>query len=39
MTGEVTAPGAAGAIREAFIAGTEPGVTFDVTRPETGENR
>ena len=39
MTGEVTAPGAAGAIREAFIAGTEPGVTFGVNRPETGENR
>ena len=39
MTGEVTAPGAAGAIRETFIAGTEPGATFTVNRQETGENR
>ena len=39
MTGEVTAPGAAGAIRETFIAGTEPGATFSVNRQETGENR
>ena len=37
MTGEVTAPGAAGAIRETFIAGTEPGATFTVNRQETGE--
>ncbi len=39
MTGEVTAPGAAGAIRETFIAGTEPGATFTVNRQETGANR
>ena len=32
MTGAVTEPGAAGAIRETFIAGTEPGATFGVNR-------
>ena len=32
MTGAVTEPGAAGAIRETFIAGTEPGAPFGVNR-------
>ena len=39
MTGEVTEPGAAGAIRETFIAGTEPGATFAANRLESGEQR
>ena len=39
MTGAVTDPGAAGAIRETFIAGTQPAATFGVNRQETGEHR